>query len=132
MMHRTPLRRSDWLSAESRAEVSIARRSVGNFSMRLRGALNAVLKLRDGRTARRRSSPRRPAITAARPGIPAASIAELPLIVYVPEDAPHVRLEERFAGRAPSIACRDYDEAEAGAKAQLAEDRALGVALLAP
>jgi threonine dehydratase len=46
----------------------------------------------------------------------AASMAELPLIVYVPEDAPRVKLEAMRAAGAQLIACADYDDAEARAR----------------
>ena len=48
-MLRTPLRRSEWLSAASNADVSIKLEGIQTtFSYKVRGALNAVLKLGDG------------------------------------------------------------------------------------
>ena len=126
-VHRTPLRRSDWLSAESRADVSIKLEGIQTtFWYKVRGALNAVLKLRDGPN-------RPPALVTASAGNHgrglafAASIARLPLIVYVPEDAPRVKLEAIRRAGAELIACRDYDEAEARAKEHGAGGTALWV-----
>jgi threonine dehydratase len=126
-VHRTPLRRSDWLSAASHAEVSIKLEGIqATFSYKVRGALNAVLQLREGPN-------RPPALVTASAGNHgrglafAASIAQLPLIVYVPEDAPRVKLEAIRRAGAQLIACRDYDEAEARAKEHGAGGTALWV-----
>ena len=113
---RTPLRRSQWLSAASGAEVSIKLEGIQTtFSYKLRGALNAVLRLQE-----RQEHP--PALVTASAGnhgrglAVAAAIARLPLIVYVPEDAPRIKLDAIRAAGAEVIPCRDYDEAEARAK----------------
>ena len=126
-MHRTPLRRSDWLSAASHADVSIKLEGIQTtFSYKVRGALNAVLQLRDGPN-------RPPALVTASAGNHgrglafAAAIAQLPLIVYVPEDAPRVKLDAIRRAGAQLIACRDYDEAEARAKEHGAAGTALWV-----
>ena len=126
-MHRTPLRRSEWLSGASDADVSIKLEGVQTtFSYKVRGALNAVLQLSDGPN-------RPPALVTASAGNHgrglafAASIAKLPLIVYVPEDAPRIKLEAIRRAGAQLIACRDYDEAEARAKAHGAQGTALWV-----
>ena len=115
-MHRTPLRRSEWLSAASQADVSIKLEGIQTtFSYKVRGALNAVLQLIDGPN-------RPPALVTASAGNHgrglafAASIARLPLIVYVPEQAPRVKLEAMRRAGAELVGCRDYDEAEARAK----------------
>lgn len=115
-MHRTPLRRSEWLSAASQADVSIKLEGIQTtFSYKVRGALNAVLQLIEG-------PDRPPALVTASAGNHgrglafAASIARLPLIVYVPEQAPRVKLEAMRRGGAELVGCRDYDEAEARAK----------------
>jgi threonine dehydratase len=46
----------------------------------------------------------------------AATLARLPLIVYVPEDAPRIKLDAIRAAGADVIPCSDYDEAEARAR----------------
>jgi threonine dehydratase len=127
-VHRTPLRRSAWLSAASHADVSIKLEGIqATFSYKVRGALNAVLQLGSG-------SNRPPALVTASAGNHggglafAASIAGLPLIVYVPEQAPRVKLDAIRAAGARLVACRDYDEAEARAK----EHGAQGTALYVP
>ena len=85
------------------------------FSYKVRGALNAVLQLIDG-------PDRPPALVTASAGNHgrglafATSIARLPLIVYVPEQAPKVKLEAMRRAGAELVGCRDYDEAEARAK----------------
>jgi threonine dehydratase len=126
-VHRTPLRRSEWLSAASRADVFIKLEGIQTtFSYKVRGALNVVLQLREGQN-------RPPGLVTASAGNHgrglafAASIAQLPLIVYVPEEAPRVKLEAMRRAGAQLIACRDYDEAEARAKAHGAGGTALWV-----
>jgi threonine dehydratase len=113
---RTPLRRSQWLSAASGAEVSIKLEGIQTtFSYKLRGALNAVLRLQE-----RQQHPA--ALVTASAGnhgrglAVAAALARLPLIVYVPEDAPRIKLDAIRAAGAEVIPCRDYDEAEARAR----------------
>ena len=113
---RTPLRRSQWLSAASGADVSIKLEGIQTtFSYKLRGALNAVLRLQE-----RQQHP--PALVTASAGnhgrglAVAAALARLPLIVYVPEDAPRIKLDAIRAAGADVIPCRDYDEAEARAR----------------
>lgn len=96
------------------------------FSYKVRGALNAVLQLGDGPN-------RPPALVTASAGNHgrglafAASIAKLPLIVYVPEQAPRVKLDAIRSAGAALVACRDYDEAEARAKEHGAQGTALYV-----
>jgi len=115
-VHRTPLRRSEWLSAASQADVSIKLEGIQTtFSYKVRGALNAVLQLIDGPN-------RPPALVTASAGNHgqglafAAAVARLPLIVYVPEQAPRVKLEAMRRAGAELVGCHDYDEAEARAK----------------
>jgi threonine dehydratase len=122
---RTPLRYSPWLSAASGADVSIKLEGIqSTFSYKLRGALNAVLRLQE-----RQEHP--PALVTASAGnhgrglAVAAAIARLPLIVYVPEDAPWVKLDPIRAAGAEVIPCRDYDEAEARARAHGASGTAI-------
>jgi threonine dehydratase len=74
----------------------------------VRGALNVVLQL---------GATRPPALVTASAGNHgrglafAASLVQLPLIVYVPQDAPHIKLDPIRAAGAELILCRDYDEA---------------------
>jgi threonine dehydratase len=126
-VHRTPLRRSEWLSGASDADVSIKLEGIQTtFSYKVRGALNAVLQLGD-----RPNRP--PALVTASAGNHgrglafAASIANLPLIVYVPEEASRVKLAAIRAAGARLVPCRDYDEAEARAKEHGAQGTALYV-----
>jgi threonine dehydratase len=124
---RTPLRRSEWLSAASNADISIKLEGIQNtFSYKVRGALNAVLQLADRPV-------RPPALVTASAGNHgrglafAAAMARLPLIVYVPEEAPRVKLDAMRAAGAELVACRGYDEAEARAKEHGAQGTALYV-----
>jgi threonine dehydratase len=124
---RTPLRGSEWLSAASSADVSIKLEGIQNtFSYKVRGALNAVLQLGD-RRARPAALVTASAGNHGRGLAFAASMAGLPLIVYVPEQAPKVKLDAMRAGGAELVACRDYDEAEARAKEHGARGTALYV-----
>ena len=113
---RTPLRRSEWLSSIAGAPVALKLETLQEtFSYKLRGALNTVLRLMEeaGRPA---------ALVTASAGnhgrglARAASSVGLPLTVYVPADAPQVKLEAMRALGARLIPCRDYDEAERRAK----------------
>jgi threonine dehydratase len=124
---RTPLRRSPWLSAASCADVAIKLETVQTtFSYKVRGALNAVMRLGE-------SADRPPTLVTASAGNHgralafAASIARLPLIVYVPAEAPQVKLDAIRAAGAELVACRDYDEAEVRAKEHGAQGTALYV-----
>jgi threonine dehydratase len=122
---RTPLRRSEWLSAASGADVFLKLETLQpTFSYKIRGALNAVLRLAEGKGAGA-------AIVTASAGnhgralAHAAREAGLRLTVYVPETAPRIKLDAiRHAG-AELRPCRDYDEAERRAK----EHGAIGGAL---
>ena len=113
-MHRTPLRRSEWLSAASQADVSIKLEGIQTtFSYKVRGALNAVLQLIDGPN-------RPPALVTASAGNHgqglafAAAVARLPLIVYVPEQAPRVKLEAMRRAGADCGADVEEQQAMAG------------------
>jgi threonine dehydratase len=114
---RTPLRRSEWLSAASGGEVYLKLESVQpTGSFKIRGAVNAVLALvEQGVTSGT------PLVTASagnhgRALAYAARLAGLPLTVYVPENAPQTKLDAIRLSGADLKACRDYDEAEARAK----------------
>jgi threonine dehydratase len=89
------------------------------FSYKIRGAFNAVLKLRD----RDRDRALRPALVTASAGnhgralAHAARLAGLPLTVYVSAHAPRVKLEAMRAEGVDLRLCDDYDAAEQSAKA---------------
>ena len=115
-MLRTPLRRSEWLSASAGAGVSLKLESIqATCSYKVRGALNAVLRLKE-----RGDDP--PGLVTASAGNHgrglafAAALAKLPLIVYVPREAPQIKLAAIRAAGADLVLCRDYDEAEARAR----------------
>jgi threonine dehydratase len=95
------------------------------FSYKIRGALNAVLKLV---AERGREAP--PLVTASagnhgRALAYAARKAGLPLTVYVPAGAPRTKLDAIGQAGAELITCRDYDEAESRAKRHGAGGQAL-------
>ena len=115
-MLRTPLRRSEWLSAASGADVFLKLETLQpTFSYKIRGALNAVLRLAEGTGA----VP--PLVTASagnhgRALAHAARATGLRLTVYVPETAPRIKLDAIRQTGAELRPCRDYDEAERRAK----------------
>ena len=94
------------------------------FSYKIRGALNAVLRLAES------SGDVRPLVTASagnhgRALAHAAREAALPLTVYVPRNAPRIKLDAIRQAGAELRACRDYDDAEARAKEHGASGQAL-------
>jgi threonine dehydratase len=119
---RTPLRHSPWLSAACGADVFLKLETLQpTFSYKIRGALNAVLKLVEDRGE---DAP--PLVTASagnhgRALAQAARAAGLPLTVYVPADAPRIKIDAIAKAGARLETCRNYDEAEVRAKAH-AED----------
>jgi threonine dehydratase len=96
------------------------------FSYKIRGALNAVLRLSE------QNGDRRPIVTASagnhgRAMAWAAGTTGLRLTVYVPRTAPRTKLEAiRESGAALEL-CADYDEAERRAKAHGARGDAIYV-----
>ena len=86
------------------------------FSFKVRGALNAVLRLAEA------SGGGRPALVTASAGnhgralAYAARAAGMPLTVYAPEHAPRTKLNAIRACGADLRLCPDYDEAERRAK----------------
>ena len=125
-MRRTPLRASPWLSAAAGADVRVKLETIQpTFSYKIRGAFNAVLRLVETHGS---SVP--PLVTASagnhgRALAWAANEARLPLIVYVPRNAPRTKIDAIRASGADVKPCDDYDEAERLAK----EHAALGEAL---
>jgi len=117
---RTPLRHSAWLSELTGREVRLKLETLQpTFSYKIRGAFNAVLKLRD----RDRDRALRPALVTASAGnhgralAHAARLAGLPLTVYASSHAPQVKIEAMRAEGADLRLCDDYDASERGAKA---------------
>jgi threonine dehydratase len=125
---RTPLRRSEWLSAAAGGEVFLKLENLQpTFSYKLRGAFNAVLALVEERG---RDVP--PLVTASagnhgRALAYAAQEAGLALTVYVPEAAPRTKIDAIRRTGATMETCRDYDEAESRAKQHGATGSALFV-----
>ena len=125
-MLRTPLRSSRWLSDCAGTEVLLKLETLQpTFSFKIRGALNAVLRLVEEHGA---DLP--PLVTASagnhgRALAYAARDAGAALTVYVPENAPRVKLEAIQQLGAELRPCRDYDEAERQAKQHGASGAAL-------
>jgi threonine dehydratase len=123
---RTPLRRSAWLSSSGGAGVFLKLETLQpTFSFKIRGALNAVLRLVE--TAGRDAPP---LVTASagnhgRALAHAAREAALALTVYVPRTAPRVKLDAIRNEGASLQPCADYDEAERRAKQHGASGAAL-------
>jgi threonine dehydratase len=93
------------------------------FSYKVRGAFNAVARVLEA------GGERQPLVTASagnhgRALAFAASRAGVPLIVYVPRNAPRTKLQAIEALGADVRLCADYDEAERQAKAYGASGRA--------
>jgi threonine dehydratase len=114
---RTPLRTSSWLSGVTGCEVLLKLETLQpTFSYKVRGALNAVLRLTE------ESGGDRPALVTASAGnhgralAYAARAAGMPLTVYAPEQAPRTKLDAIRACGADLRLCPDYDEAERRAK----------------
>ncbi len=123
---RTPLRRSEWLSALTGSEVFLKLETLQpTFSFKIRGALNAVLSLVEQHG---RQAPRLVTASAGNHGqglAYAARIAGLQLTVYVPDDAPRAKKDTIRRLGADLIICTDYDEAELRAKEHAATGSAL-------
>jgi threonine dehydratase len=120
---RTPLRRSDWLSAACGGEILLKLETLQpTGSYKIRGAFNAVLKLRE-------RGQHGPLVTASagnhgRALACAAAAAGMRLTVYVPEHAPQTKVEAIRRTGAELRACDSYDEAERRAKEYAAAGRA--------
>lgn len=124
---RTPLRRSEWLSDVTRADVHLKLEIVQpTCSYKIRGAFNAALRVRD--TAAGGGAP--PLVTASagnhgRALAHAARALGLRLTVFIAGDAPRAKVDAIQAAGAELRPCRDYDEAEREAKAHAASGRGL-------
>jgi threonine dehydratase len=119
------LRHSPWLSTRTGGEIRIKIETLQpTFSYKIRGALNAVLRMVEDREAPREL------VTASagnhgRALAMAAAALGVPLTVYVPAQAPQIKLAALDRAGARIVSRRDYDEAERAAK----EDAARGTAL---
>jgi threonine dehydratase len=123
---RTPLRHSPWLSKHRGADVFLKLETLQpTFSFKIRGALNAVLRLIESHGI---DVP--PLVTASagnhgRALAYAARASHLPVTVYVPKNAPRAKVEAIRGSGATLRTCRDYDEAEVRAKEHAARGAAL-------
>ena len=112
----TPLRGSEWLSAQG-ANVFFKLETVQpTCSYKIRGAFNAVQRLADEGPADQRL------VTASagnhgRALAYAASIFDIPVVVFIAEDAPRAKVEAIARSGAELRPCANYDEAERQAKA---------------
>jgi threonine dehydratase len=95
------------------------------FSYKIRGALNAVLALREARGDEAPSLVTASAGNHGRALAYAAQRAGLALTVYVPADAPRTKIDAISKAGAHVISCRDYDQAESRAKSHGASGTAL-------
>jgi threonine dehydratase len=119
---RTPLRESDWLSAVCGAGVHLKLEVVQpTSSFKIRGAFNAVLRVRE-----RTGDGDAPTLVTASAGNHGRGLAHaaralgLPLIVFIPANAPRAKVDAIRAAGAGLRECGDYDEAERQAKAYAA------------
>ena len=114
---RTPLRPSPWLTAATGIDVRLKLETLQpTFSYKIRGALNAVLKLVEAHGS---SLPGLVTASAGNHGralAHAARMAGMPLTAYVPETAPRTKLDAIREAGADLRMCATYDEAEARAK----------------
>jgi threonine dehydratase len=115
---RTPLRRSEWLSGVSGADVHLKLDVVQpTSSYKIRGAFNAALRVRE----RAGSGQATPLVTASagnhgRALAHAARALGLPLTVFIAAGAPRAKVDAIRAAGAVLRECRDYDAAERQAK----------------
>jgi threonine dehydratase len=115
---RTPLRRSEWLSAAGGADVHLKLEVVQpTSSYKIRGAFNAALRVRE-RAGRGRTTP---LVTASagnhgRALAYAARALGLPLTVFIAAGAPRAKVDPIRAAGAVLRECGDYDAAERQAK----------------
>jgi threonine dehydratase len=116
---RTPVRRSEWLSDLTGADVHLKLEVVQpTSSYKIRGAFNAALRVRERSGAAR--APRLVTASAGNHGRALACAAralQLPLTVFISADAPRAKVDAIRAAGAELRECADYDEAERQAKA---------------
>jgi threonine dehydratase len=115
---RTPLRRSEWLSAIAGADVHLKLEVIQpTSSYKIRGAFNAALRVHERAGAG--APPRLVTASAGNHGRALASAARalrLTLTVFVAADAPRAKVDAIRAAGAELRECADYDEAERQAK----------------
>jgi len=125
---RTPIRRSEWLSGISGADIHLKLEVVQpTSSYKIRGAFNAALVF-DQRDERREraGSGRPPRLVTASAGNHGRALAHaaralgLPLTVFIAANAPRAKTDATRAAGAEMRQCGDYDEAERQAKAHAA------------
>ncbi len=115
-VERTPLRLSEWLSSATANVFCKLEVVQPTSSFKIRGAFNAAIRLSDEGTADVRL------VTASagnhgRGLAYAASMFQLPLVVFVPADAPRAKVDAIRRLGADLRPCASYDEAERQAKA---------------
>jgi threonine dehydratase len=121
----TPLRASEWLSAEGATIFFKLETVQPTGSYKIRGALNAVRRLKSAAPA---ETPRLVTASAGNHGRAlayAARLADLPLVVFVAADAPRAKVDAIRKAGADLRECRDYDEAERRAKQHAADGHGL-------
>jgi threonine dehydratase len=113
---RTPVRRSEWLSDVTGADVHLKLEVVQpTSSYKIRGAFNAALRLK----ARHAAQVRLVTASAGNHGRALAFAARelgLPLTVFIASNAPKAKVDAIRAAGAELRPCADYDEAERQAK----------------
>ncbi|MGH9409857.1 MAG: threonine ammonia-lyase [Vicinamibacterales bacterium] len=115
---RPPVRRSEWLSRARGAVLFKVETVQPTSSYKIRGAFNAVLRLRE---ASRDGAAVSRLVTASagnhgRALAFAAQTLGFPLTVFIAANAPAAKIDPIRAAGADVRACRDYDEAEREAK----------------
>ena len=119
---RTPVRRSEWMSDLSGADVHFKLEVVQpTSSYKLRGAFNAAVLVRERAGAG--DPPRLVTASAGNHGRAlafAARALQLPLTVFIAADAPRAKVDAIRAAGADLRECRNYDAAERQAKAHAA------------
>ena len=116
---RTPIRQSEWLSAQSSADVYLKLEVVQpTSSYKIRGALNAAILVRE-----RAGTGALPRLVTASAGNHGRALAHatralgLPLTVFIAANAPRAKVDAIRAAGADLREYADYDEAERQAKA---------------
>ncbi len=113
---RTPLRLSDWLSTEDRRVLLKLETIQPTCSYKIRGAVNAAERF----SAEGPAGGRLVTASAGNHGRAlacAAALFDIPLVVFVPANAPRAKVDAIARSGAELRVCGDYDEAERQAKA---------------
>ena len=118
---RTPVRQSEWLSAQGAADVYLKLEVIQpTSSYKIRGAFNAALVVDRAGAG---SSPRLVTASAGNHGralAHAARALNLPLTVFIAANAPRAKVDAIRSAGAELRECADYDEAERQAKSHAA------------